>query len=300
MSLRNFSLTLAGFVIGATAAHAHVVLSQKTFEAGVNFAAFFKVEHGCDGSPTLSLRVEIPKDVAVLDVPAKEGWTANAEKTGGRIAAVSWRGRLEAGEQDQFGLLLKLPDRTGPLYFPTVQRCDKGEMRWTQIPVAGQTAKLSRPAPSVELTAASARPATYMAGDIMVMQPWSRATPPGAQTGAGYLTVMNHGTLPDTLLGGSTPVAGKLEIHRTSMENGIMSMRPATDGVPIPPGASVTFAPAGGFHIMLIGLKAPLKAGTKIPATLNFSRAGALEIELSVERIGALGPQGLPANEQHH
>jgi copper(I)-binding protein len=291
------AVVTAGLLATAPVAHAHVVLSQKTFEAGVNFAAFFKVEHGCDGSPTLSLRVEIPEGVTMLELPPKEGWTTNAEKTGGRVSAVSWRGRLEGGESDQFGVLLKLPARTGLIYFPAVQKCAKGEMRWTQIPVAGETAKLQRPAPSVELTEPSARPASYMAGDIMVMQPWSRATPPGATTGAGYLTAMNHGTLPDVLLGGSTPAAARLEIHQTSMAGGIMTMRPAADGVPIPPGASVTFKPEGGYHIMFVGLKAPLKAGTKIPATLNFSRAGKLEIELSVERIGALAPAA--ANQDH-
>jgi periplasmic copper chaperone A len=278
-------------------AHAQVVLSQKSFEAGVNFAAFFEVPHGCDGSPTLSLRVEIPEGVTVLELPQKEGWITNAERSGGRIGAISWRGRLEGGEAAQFAALMKLPARTGPLYFPTVQRCAKGEMRWTQIPAAGETTKLSRPAPSVELTNPAPRPATFMAGDIMVMQPWSRATPPGASTGAGYLTVMNHGTLPDVLLGGSTPAAAKLEIHQTSMAGGIMTMRPAADGVPIPPGASVTFKPTGGFHLMLSGLTAPLKLGTRIPATLNFSRAGKLEIELTVEAIGALAPA---ANQDGH
>lgn len=299
MTMRNISAAVAAAILGTASAgaHAHVVLSQTAFEAGTNFAAFFKVEHGCDGSPTLSLRVEIPEGVTVLELPPKEGWITNAERSGGRIGAISWRGRLEGGEAAQFAVLVKLPARTGPLYFPTVQRCAKGEMRWTQIPAAGETAKLSRPAPSVELTKAAPRPATFVAGDIMVMQPWSRATPPGASTGAGYLTVMNHGTLPDILLGGSTPAAAKLEIHQTSMAGGIVTMRPAADGVPIPPGASVTLRPDGGFHLMFAGLTAPLKPGTRIPATLNFSKAGKLEIELTVEAIGALAPA---ANQDGH
>src|SRR5262245_23593392 len=115
---------LCALLIGASA-DAHVVLSEKSFEAGVNFAAFFKVEHGCDGSATLSLRVEIPQDVSVVELPAKEGWTTNAEHMGSRTSAVSWRGHLEGGMPDQFGVLLKLPQRTGPLYFPTVQKCAK-------------------------------------------------------------------------------------------------------------------------------------------------------------------------------
>ena len=162
-SLR-LAAAVAGVAGGAVAAFcqlsmAQVVLSQKSFEAGVNFAAFFEVEHGCDGSPTLSLRVDIPADVTVLQLPPKDGWTVNGERDGGRIAAVSWRGRLEAGSSDRFGVLVKLPARTGPVYFPTVQRCAKGEMRWTEIPTTGAAAKLNRPAPVVMLTPAVAHPA---------------------------------------------------------------------------------------------------------------------------------------------
>lgn len=294
MTIRFPAALLAAALVAAFAERgaAQVALSQTTFESGVNFAAFFKVPHGCDGAPTLSLRIDIPADVTVLELPPKEGWTTNAERVQGRIAAVSWRGRLEGGMPDQFAVLLKLPSRTGPLYFPTVQRCAKGEMRWTEIPVQGQAAKdLKRPAPMVELTAAVARPAMYMAGDIMLIQPWTRATPPGATTGAGYLTVMNHGSTPDTLLGGFTSAAAKLEIHQTSMTGGVITMRPAPDGVTIPPGATVTLKPeGGGYHIMLTGLKEPLKAGTHLPATLNFAKAGAVQVEFSVEALGALGP----------
>jgi copper(I)-binding protein len=292
------SFGLAAAVFGEPA-NAQVTLSQNTFEAGVNFAAFFVVERGCEGSPTLSLRVEIPDGVTVVELPQKEGWRTNAEKRGTRVNAVSWRGRLEGGEKGQFPVLLKLPSREGPLYFPTVQSCAKGEMRWTQIPAAGTDVKPARPAPAVTLTAAAERPASFMAGNVMVMQPWSRATPPGAQTAAGYMTIMNHGTLPDTLLGGSTPVAGKLEIHTTSTTNGIMSMRPATDGIPLPPGANVVLQPVGAYHMMLSGLKAPLQPGTKIPATLEFSRAGKLTIEISVEPITATGPSASPMDHAH-
>ena len=289
----------ACFVAGAFAGsapdvHAHVVLSQTSFEAGSRFAAFFKVEHGCDGSPTLSLRVEIPDGVTVLEVPPKDGWTINAERVKGRIDAVSWRGRLEAGAKDQFGLLLQLPARTGALYFPTVQRCAKGEMRWTSTPASAQVAsKVVGPAPVVQLTPPASPPvSTYMTGSIMIVEPWTRATPPGATTGAGYLTLMNHGATADVLLGGSTLAAAALQIHRVSNANGIMTMRPATEGVTIPPGATVELKPESGYHFMLVGLKAPLKAGTRLPVTLTFAKAGPVQVEFFVEAIGALSPSG--------
>jgi copper(I)-binding protein len=110
---------------------------------------------------------------------------------------------------------------------------------------------------------------------------------------------MNHGTLPETLLGGSTPVAEKLEFHQTSVANGVMSMRPVGDGIPIPPGATVTLQPIGSYHMMISGLKAPLQQGTRIPATLEFSRAGKMTIEITVEAIGAVGPSSGPEDHAH-
>jgi len=130
-----------------------------------------------------------------------------------------------------------------------------------------------------------------MAGAIMIDQPWSPATPRGAATAAAYMTIMNHGSSADTLLGGTSP-AGKLDIHQMLMANGVMSMRPAPGGVTIPAGATVTLGPQGGYHFMLSGLKAPLMEGARVPATLTFAKAGQVPIELSVAAIGARGPAG--------
>ena len=80
----------------------------------------------------------------------------------------------------------------------------------------------------------------------------------------------------------STPVADTVQPHHMSMAHGVMSMRPITGGVPIGPGQSVTFAP-GGDHLMLIGLKHPLTAGQRAPATLRFEHAGEIKIEFRVE-----------------
>lgn len=60
------------------------------------------------------------------------------------------------------------------------------------------------------------------AGDLVVTQAWSRATPKGAKTGAGYLTIENKSSTPDRLIGGSTDVAGKVEIHEMAMSNGVI------------------------------------------------------------------------------
>src|SRR2546423_6745472 len=97
-------------------AGAQIVLSQPSFEAGQNYAAFFKVERGCEGSPTTALSVQIPDGVIVLDTPPKPGWTVSAKRDKGRVAGVTWRGKLAAKDADQFGLFVKLPAKPATLY----------------------------------------------------------------------------------------------------------------------------------------------------------------------------------------
>jgi periplasmic copper chaperone A len=99
---------------------------------------------------------------------------------------------------------------------------------------------------------------------ITIEQPWSRATPTGAMTGAVYMTLDNKSGTPDRLTGGSSDVADKLQIHEMKVENGVMQMREIAGGLPIPAGGSVVFKP-GSYHMMLIGLKKPLTAGEKSP-----------------------------------
>ena len=175
-------LAAAGIILApAGAVSAHIVLSQPTFEAGQNYAVFFKVEQGCDGSPTLALNVQIPGDVIVLDTPSKPGWAVSAKRDKGQVTGVTWRGKLAAKDSDQFGLFVKLPAKPGPLYFPVLQQCEKGEIRWSDIPVAGQAPRdVLHPAPVLQLIAA-AQPATstshYMVGDIMIEQPWAPGDP---------------------------------------------------------------------------------------------------------------------------
>jgi len=126
-------------------------------------------------------------------------------------------------------------------------------------------------------------------GDLVLDHTWARATPGGAKVGGGYLTIENNGATPDKLIGGSSSIAGKVEVHEMTMNNNVMTMRPLKDGLAILPGQSVTLKP-GGYHIMLMELKAPLKKGDKVPVTLTFEKAGQAQITLDVEAIGATGP----------
>ncbi len=124
---------------------------------------------------------------------------------------------------------------------------------------------------------------------IRVENAWSRATPPGTEIGVGYFTVKNEGDTPDRLVSVQTPVAEKAEIHRTKMTDGKMEMRPVTGGVAVPAKATVVFEPAG-YHLMLIGLKAPLEKGSTFTASLIFERAGTIEVTFSVAGLGASAP----------
>jgi copper(I)-binding protein len=134
------------------------------------------------------------------------------------------------------------------------------------------------------------------ADDLVLDHAWARATPGGAKIGGGYLTIENRGATPDKLIGGSSPAAAKVEVHEMAMKDGIMTMRPVKGGLSIPPGHSVTFAP-GGYHIMLMELKAPLKQGDKVPVTLQFEKAGKVNVTFDIQSVGASGP---PSGQMEH
>lgn len=126
-------------------------------------------------------------------------------------------------------------------------------------------------------------------GSITTADPWSRATAPRASVGAGYVTIRNSGTQPDRLVSATSPRAARVEIHTMSLDDGIMRMRQLPNGLEVPAGGEASLAP-GGNHIMLIGLKAPLKEGERVPATLRFARAGAIKVHFKVAAAGAPGP----------
>lgn len=125
----------------------------------------------------------------------------------------------------------------------------------------------------------------YSFGDIKIQTPWSRATPPTANVAAGYLTLKNDGDTPERFIGASSPSAQRVEIHMMDMVNDVMQMRHLSDGLELPAGEEVALAP-GGYHLMLIGLDAPLAEGDLVPLTLEFE-GGTVDVELSVGAMGA-------------
>jgi periplasmic copper chaperone A len=121
---------------------------------------------------------------------------------------------------------------------------------------------------------------------ITVEQPWARATPAGATTGAVYMMLANKAPTADRLTAASSDVAGKVQIHEMAVVDGIMKMRQLANGLAIPAGGSVTLKP-GGYHVMLIGLKKQLIAGQTLPLTLTFAKAGNISITVPIQAIGA-------------
>ena len=142
----------------------------------------------------------------------------------------------------------------------------------------------------VAALAFSANAFAQQAGSLQITGAWARATPKGAQVGGGYLTITNTGSAPDRLVSGSSP-AGKFELHEMSMSGGVAKMRELTNGLEIKPGETLELKP-GGNHIMFVGLKQPLERGKRFIATLQFEKAGKLDVEFKVEPIGAPGPSG--------
>lgn len=124
---------------------------------------------------------------------------------------------------------------------------------------------------------------SYQAGKIKIEHPASRATAPGQTNGAAFMEIENKGKADDKLLSASSPIAETVEIHSMSMEGDVMKMR-AVEGLELPAGASVKLQHGQGYHIMLMGLKKPLKAGDKFPLSLQFEKAGKLKLSVHVEQ----------------
>jgi periplasmic copper chaperone A len=135
----------------------------------------------------------------------------------------------------------------------------------------------------------SALAADYDVGSIHIAKPWSRATPKGATSGAGYMSITNKGTTPDRLSCVSSDVSGQCQIHNMTMEGGVMKMRPVESGLEIKPGETITLQP-GGFHVMFVDLKHPLERGKTVKVTLKFDNAGTVDVEYPVVAIGAPAP----------
>lgn len=137
-----------------------------------------------------------------------------------------------------------------------------------------------------------------LAGPLTVDAAYSHPTAAPGVPGVGFFTLHNSGPSEDRLLSVSSPAVGRIEMHRSGMSNGVMQMRAVSEGVAVPAGGTVAFAP-GGLHLMLFDLAAPLQAGQSLPLTLQFQRAGAVPALLQV-KARAAEPESEPHEHSHH
>lgn len=138
---------------------------------------------------------------------------------------------------------------------------------------------------SLSAVALASHAHSFKLGELTIGHPYARATAPGQPAGGAYLSVSNAGTTGDKLVSASADVAKSVELHEMKMEGDVMRMREVS-AVEVPAGKAVELKP-GGLHIMLMGLKAPLKQGDKFPLKLKFEKAGEVTVTVNVEGPGA-------------
>lgn len=138
---------------------------------------------------------------------------------------------------------------------------------------------------SVALATGAASADAVKVGDLTIEAPFAHATPPRAPVAGGYMIIKNSGSEPDRLIGGSAAFAGKIEIHEMKVENDVMKMREIEGGLVIPAGGSVALEP-GGYHVMFMKLAERLQDGETRKATLVFERAGEVELDFAVRKMG--------------
>ncbi|HEY2710285.1 MAG TPA: copper chaperone PCu(A)C [Caulobacteraceae bacterium] len=130
------------------------------------------------------------------------------------------------------------------------------------------------------------------AGTLEVKDAWIRTPPPGAPTAAAYAAITNHAISSDRLTGAFSAAAASVTPHQMSTAGGVMRMRPITGGLAIGASATVRFTPNGD-HLMLIGLKQPLKAGQHVKIVLQFQRAGNVAADFVVRDDAPGGMAGM-------
>jgi len=126
------------------------------------------------------------------------------------------------------------------------------------------------------------------AGDLVLKHPHSNATVGVTRPGVVYVTIVNNGKRDDALVSAESPVAGHVELHRSLIEGGVVKMRPVKEIV-VPSGGQVALK-RGGYHLMLMGLKRPLKAGETYSLILRFRHAGTVTARVRVDPLRGKAP----------
>ena len=311
----NFSIAiktiaLSAICMAAMPAFSHIVLESRSAPAGSAYKAVFQVGHGCQGSATTGISVQIPAGFQGAKPYSKAGWTLTTQSgklpkpydshgkqvsedvTLVRWTAASKEAALQDAHFDEFTLRGKLPETAGPLWFKVLQTCESASLDWSEVPASGASAKgLKSPAALLEVTSAAQVAEVGTAGQpVQVKDAWVRTTVSGQQGTGAFMTVIAKTAT--RLVGVTSPMAGVAEVHEMKMQGDVMKMRtvPALD---LPAGQSVQLKP-GGYHVMLMDLKQPLPQGSTVPLTLLFKDAKGLEsrVDLNVP-VAASAPGAL-------
>jgi len=132
----------------------------------------------------------------------------------------------------------------------------------------------------------TAQAESFTIGDITIDNPWTRVTPGGARVAGGYMVITNNGSEPDRLIGGTSEIAPRFEVHSMEMVDGVARMAEVAGGLEIPPGGSVALEP-GSYHVMFMNLATPVTMDAPVSGTLVFERAGEIEISYDVAPMGS-------------
>lgn len=312
------------------AASAHASFEMAEASQNSTYKAVLRLPHGCEGQPTNLVRITIPEGLIAVKPMPKAGWSlattagdlgktyqlhGREVKTG--VKEIVWSGgSLPDAHYDEFVFQARVTDALPAgetLFIPVVQECASAKAAWIEIAAKGQDRHdLKMPAPGIRIMAqartdahghgAHGAPSTasgvLKAGSLLITQPWSRATPAGARVGGGYMTITNQGPQADRLVGGSLEIAGAFEVHEMRMEGNVMRMRALDKGLEIKPGETVELKP-GGYHLMLLDLKRPLKEGERIKGQLVFEKAGRIDVEYRIEPRGGADHSGHGAHGGH-
>lgn len=156
----------------------------------------------------------------------------------------------------------------------------------SERPLSRSTARRFVSAAAAALACALALAAGQaVAGNIAVSQAFARPTVPGQPTGGAYISIENKGKVADTLKSVSSAVAKSTEVHTMKMDGDVMKMR-EVGSIDIKPSEKISMQPGDGYHIMLMGLNKPLKVGDHFPMTLDFAKAGKINVDVTVEAPG--------------
>lgn len=140
------------------------------------------------------------------------------------------------------------------------------------------------------------------AADIIVSKPWARASAGMASAGAAFMAIYNDAKTDDTLIEAKADVSKRVELHTHTMVDGVMQMRQVEGGIPIPASGTQMLQP-GSYHVMFMGLAAPLKEGTTFPLTLTFKSGTEVTVDvevLSPSSMGNMGHNVMPNGAMDH